>query len=76
MLAQLTKQGDSHYLIIGMENFEPLNINFDTVFNISTDGEKMTIQPVEQESEGVSEELAPFLKDINNRYGETLKRLA
>ena len=74
MVKLLTKHGNSYALIIDRPIMDLLKISPDTPLDITTDGSRLTIQPMNAEQR--RERVAESLKKINKRYGRTLKKLA
>ncbi len=74
MVKTLTKHGNSHAIVIEKAILELLNIGPDTLLNVSTDGTKLTIEPVTDPAR--QEKFKTALKKTNRRYGKTLKKLA
>lgn len=74
MLKVLTKHGNSYALIIDRPIMDLLKIGPDTPLDISTDGSRLMIQPVNDEQR--RGRVAESLKKINKRYGRALKKLA
>lgn len=50
MIKKLTKHGNSYALVIEKPVMELLNIGADTVLKVSTNGKKLTIEPMNEES--------------------------
>ena len=74
MLKKLTKHGNSLALVIDKGVLELLNIDENTQLEISTDGSILLISPVRDGKRKQRFEQA--LREVNEQYGEDLKRLA
>jgi antitoxin component of MazEF toxin-antitoxin module len=74
MVKTLTKHGNSHAIVIEKAILELLGIGPDTQLEITTDGKKLTIEPVTDPAR--QEKFKTALKKTNRRYGKTLKKLA
>ena len=68
MIKKLIQHGNSSALIIEKPILELLSITSDTSLDISTDGKRLIITPVEKKLEA-------SLTKINKKHGKTLKRL-
>ena len=74
MLKKLTKHGNSLALVIDKAVLELLNIDDQTLLDISTDGILLLISPVRDEKR--RHELQAAVEKANARYGRALQRLA
>jgi hypothetical protein len=74
MIQKLSMHGDKLALIIDPILLKQWGIDENTVLDISTDGEILTVAPVRDEQRRQRFEQA--LKSTNERYGQALKRLA
>ena len=74
MLKKLTRHGNSLALVLDKGVIELLNIDAETLLEISTDGSLLLITPVKDEKRRL--QFIDALKKTNARYGRTLKRLA
>ena len=74
MLKKLTRHGNSLALVLDKGVIELLNIDAETLLEISTDGSLLLITPVRDEKR--RRQFHDALEKTNARYGRTLKRLA
>lgn len=74
MIKHLTPHGNSAALIIDKSVMELLGIAMDTPLKITTDGKSLIISPVTDPERETRFRQA--LKRVNERHGETLRRLA
>jgi antitoxin component of MazEF toxin-antitoxin module len=74
MLKKLTRHGNSLALVLDKGVIELLNIDAETLLEISTDGSLLLITPVKDEKR--RRQFNDALERTNARYGRTLKRLA
>jgi antitoxin MazE len=74
MLKKLTRHGNSLALVLDKGVIELLNIDADTLLEISTDGSLLLITPVKDEKR--RRQFNDALEKTNARYERTLKRLA
>ncbi len=74
MLKKLTRHGNSLALVIDKGILELLNIDDQTLLEISTDGTLLLISPVREEKRRLL--FHKSLVKANARYGRALKRLA
>jgi antitoxin MazE len=74
MLKKLTRHGNSLALVLDKGVIELLNIDADTLLEISTDGSLLLITPVKDEKR--RRQFNDALEKTNARYARTLKRLA
>jgi len=74
MVKKMTKHGNSMALVIDRPILELLKIDAETPLDITTDGEVLIIAPVRDKKRRRAFEAA--LARTNNRYGQTLKKLA
>ena len=74
MLKKLTRHGNSLALVLDKGVIELLNIDAETLLEISTDGSLLLITPVRDEKR--RRQFNDALEKTNARYGRTLKRLA
>lgn len=75
MIKRLTPHGNSAALIIDKPVMELLGITMDTPLKITTDGRNLIISPVKDADEREAR-FRKALERVNERHGETLKRLA
>jgi antitoxin MazE len=74
MVKKLTPHGNSRAVVIDRPILELLKIDDDTPLQISTDGQRLIITPIQN---GISDkELTSVLAHVNKRHGRTLRRLA
>jgi antitoxin component of MazEF toxin-antitoxin module len=73
MTKKLIKHGNSAALILDKAILELLNVTMDTPLEISTDGKSIVISPSSPHSE---DQLQASLSRINDRFSETLSKLA
>jgi len=74
MLKKLTRHGNSLALVIDKGVLELLNIDDQTLLEISTDGTLLLISPVRDEKR--RQQFHKALLQANTKYGHVLKRLA
>jgi len=74
MLKRLTRHGNSLALVLDKGVIELLNIDAETLLEISTDGSLLLIAPVRDEKR--RRKFNDALEKTNARYGRALKRLA
>jgi antitoxin MazE len=74
MLKKLTRHGNSLALVLDKGVIELLNIDAETLLEISTDGSLLLITPVRDEKR--RRRFNDALEKTNARYARTLKRLA
>jgi antitoxin component of MazEF toxin-antitoxin module len=74
MIKRLTPHGNSAALIIDKPVMELLGITMDTPLKITTDGRSLIISPIKDPEREVR--FREALRRVNERHGETLKRLA
>jgi antitoxin component of MazEF toxin-antitoxin module len=74
MTKKLTKHGNSLALVIDRGVLDLLNIDDDTLLDISTDGDVLIVAPVRSNTRRKAFQSA--LEKTNKRYGRLLKRLA
>ncbi len=74
MLKKLTRHGNSLALVLDKGVIELLNIDAETLLEISTDGSLLLITPVRDEKR--RRQFQDALEKTNARYERTLKRLA
>ena len=74
MLKKLTRHGNSLALVIDKGVLELLNIDDQTLLEITTDGSLLLISPVRDETRRLQFQEA--VAKANAKYGRALKRLA
>lgn len=74
MIKKLVTHGNSSALIIDKPILELLDINPETLLEISTDGRNLIISPVKDNKR--MKKLHSALDTINKKHGKTLKKLA
>ena len=74
MIKKLTKHGNSMALIIDRSVMSLLNIEEDTLLEVTTDGKKLSVSPVAKDEFG--DKFSDALEKINIRHGKALKNLA
>jgi antitoxin MazE len=75
VLKKLTKHGNSWALVIDKPIMDLLNINEETLLEVSTeDGKGLKISPVQSEER--AKKFKNSLSKINKKYGKALKNLA
>lgn len=74
MIKKMVQHGNSSALIIDKPILDLLNIDPDTLLEISTDGTNIIISPVSDADR--AKRLDDTLTRINSKHGATLKRLA
>lgn len=74
MLKKLTRHGNSLALVIDKGVLDLLNIDDQTLLEISTDGTLLLISPVKDEKR--RQKFQNAVRETNAKYGRTLKRLS
>ncbi len=74
MIKQLTKHGNSWAVVIDRPVMDLLNIEPETPLEITTDGQVLTITPVNSTTRRKRFEAA--LEETNREFGNVLKKLA
>ena len=74
MVKKLTKSGNSLALVIDKPILDALNLDADTLLEVSTDGEVIVIAPVRDRKR--NEKLKAVVREAHERYGGVFKRLA
>jgi antitoxin component of MazEF toxin-antitoxin module len=74
MIKNLCKHGDDLALVIDRSTLEQLGIDETTPLEISTEGKTLIVSPAQDDERRRKFEEA--LANVNERYAETLKRLA
>jgi antitoxin MazE len=74
MQKKLTRHGNSLALVIDKGVLELLNIDDQTLLEITTDGSILLISPVRDENR--KQQFQNALGKVNTRYAHALKRLA
>jgi len=74
MIKKLTKHGNSLAVVIDRAVLNLLNIDADTLLEISTDGQVLVISPVRDNAH--RDKFTKALSSANRKYGRALKRLA
>ncbi len=74
MVKNLIKHGNSYALVIDKPIMEMLHITPETAMELTTNGDKLVISPVRSDSKQTK--LKKILKEINEDFGPTLKKLA
>jgi antitoxin MazE len=74
MLKKLTKHGNSLALVLDKGVIELLNIDAETLLEISTDGSLLLITPVKDEKR--RRQFHDALEKTNAKYARTLRKLA
>jgi antitoxin component of MazEF toxin-antitoxin module len=74
MVKKLTRSGNSLALVIDKPLLEALEIDADTLLEVSTDGDVIVIAPVRGKRR--SAKLKAVVKEAHERYGGVFKRLA
>jgi antitoxin component of MazEF toxin-antitoxin module len=73
MTKRLIQHGNSAAIVLDKPILDLLNINFDTPFEISTDGKNLILSP-QTEKTGEKDIMDSLLK-INKKYSNALKKL-
>ncbi len=78
MIKKLSRHGNSHAIIIDKPILELLNIDETTGLKISTDGNRIVIEPMKAESlENIDDsKLRQAYEKVSKKYGRALKKLA
>ncbi len=74
MIKKMVSHGNSAALIIDKPILEMLNIDRDTLLEVSTDGVNLIISPVRDRKR--EQKFRSALEKVNRKHGRTLKRLA
>jgi antitoxin component of MazEF toxin-antitoxin module len=74
MVKKLTAHGDSSALILDREMLELLNIDNNTPLEVTTDGRRLIIEPVNGDDRGTKFRAAA--DKSHEQYAKTFKRLA
>lgn len=74
MIKRLTKHGNSMALVIDRGVLNLLEIDADTLLNITTDGKCLVVSPVRDPAR--QKKFRAALTSVNKRYGRALKQLA
>ena len=74
MIKTLTKHGNSYALIIDRAILELLRIDPETPLELTTNGQSLVVSPVRADADQVK--LEATLKELNNTFGDDLRRLA
>lgn len=74
MTKTLIKHGNSLALVIDKPILEMLQIDSDTPLELVSNGDVFMVRPVRDQKR--QKQLEASLKNINDRFGEDLKRLA
>ena len=74
MIKKLSKHGDELVLVLDRSLLEQLKIDEQTALEVTTDGRTLVVSPVPDEER--EQRFKEALASTNERYGETLKRLA
>ena len=75
MIKKLAKHGNSQAIVIDRAVLDLLSIDDDTPLMITTDGERIVIEPV-RDKKAHKKKVAEALAETNKRYGKMLKKLA
>lgn len=75
MIKKLVRHGNSRALVIDKPILELLKCTEETAFEITTDGDSLTIRPIREE-EARRIEFEAALRETNDEWGEALQRLA
>ncbi len=73
MTKKLIKHGNSVALVIDKPILDILNVNSDTLLEVTTDGKNIILSP--QSDPGNERDILASLDKINRKYGQALKRL-
>ncbi len=73
MIRKLSRHGDELVLVLDRGLLEQLKIDETTPLEVTTDGHALTVSPVDDEHR---RRFRAALESTNERYGETLRRLA
>lgn len=74
MVKKLVRHGDGLALVFDKPMLDLLKIGADTPIEVSTDGGRLVLTP--KNGQVREDELKKILKNINEKYGPALKRLA
>ena len=74
MTKHLAKHGNSAALVIEKPIMELLGITMKTPLEVSTDGLNLVISPIRSESR--EKKFREALKEVNEKHGKTLAKLA
>ncbi|GMO26827.1 MAG: AbrB family transcriptional regulator [Termitinemataceae bacterium] len=73
MVKKLIRHGNSVALVIDKPIMEMLNIDNETIFELSTDGKNLILSPQIEINQEIN--VINSLKNINKKYGSVLKKL-
>ncbi len=73
MIKTLTKHGNSYALIIDRAILELLRIDPETPLELTTNGQSLIVSPARGDIDQA--ELDATLKELNNTFGDDLRRL-
>ena len=76
MIKKLVRHGNSRALIIDKPILEIIGANDDSEFNITTDGQSLTITPVKSAEEERRLAFEFALEEANREWGGALQKLA
>ena len=76
MIKKLVRHGNSRALIIDKPILEIIGANDDSEFNITTDGQSLTITPVKSAEEERRRAFEFALEEANREWGGALQKLA
>lgn len=74
MVTRLKRDGDTLVLVIDQPLLDQMHIDSDTPLDVTTDGDKLIVAPVRDAER--RREFERIVKDMNERYAETFRRLA
>jgi antitoxin MazE len=74
MVTRLKRDGDTLVLVIDQPLLDQMHIDSETPLDVTTDGEKLIVSPVRDAER--RREFDRIVKDMNDRYAETFRRLA
>ena len=74
MVTRLKRDGDSLVLVIDPPLLDQMRIDADTPLDVTTDGETLVVSPVRDEAR--RREFDRIVKEMNERYAKTFRRLA
>ena len=74
MVTRLKRDGDTLVLVIDQPLLDQMHIDSETPLDVTTDGDKLIVSPVRDAER--RREFERIVKDMNERYAETFRRLA
>jgi antitoxin component of MazEF toxin-antitoxin module len=73
MTKKLIQHGNSVALVLDKPILELLNININTLFEVTTDGKNLILSPQSEKNSEI--DIMASLEKINKKYGKVLQKL-